>query len=164
MPHDCHHTVTQSAKDPVCGMQVDIAHASVKADHGGQTWYFCCQGCRDKFLAEPDKYLSSAALPVTGHHPHPTPAHASADRGTASASMCTCPMHPEVHQDHPGACPKCGMALEPVVPVSANRPQWTCPMHPEVVRDQPGACPKCGMALEAMQVSRKHRRIQSCAR
>src|ERR1019366_7906721 len=48
----------------------------------------------------------------------------------------------------PGACPKCGMALEPDVPVAATRTQWTCPMHPEIIRDRPGACPKCGMALE----------------
>jgi len=56
----------------------------------------------------------------------------------------TCPMHPEVRQEGPGECPKCGMALEPVAPVE----EWTCPMHPEVVRDGPGECPKCGMALE----------------
>jgi Cu+-exporting ATPase len=61
----------------------------------------------------------------------------------------TCPMHPEVRQQGPGACPKCGMALEPVEPVAAPaRTEWVCPMHPEVVSDRPGACPKCGMALE----------------
>ena len=59
----------------------------------------------------------------------------------------TCPMHPEVKSDGPGSCPKCGMALEPVVPI-ARKAQWTCPMHPEVVRDEPGSCPICGMALE----------------
>ncbi|MGH8413996.1 MAG: heavy metal-binding domain-containing protein, partial [Gammaproteobacteria bacterium] len=59
-------------------------------------------------------------------------------------------MHPEVVQDHPGACPKCGMALEPVMPASTVKHQWTCPMHPEIVRDTPGSCPICGMALEPM--------------
>ena len=79
-----------------------------------------------------------------------------------------CPMDPEVRQARPGACPKCGMALEPEVPVAASRTQWTCPMHPEIVRDRPepgsptradfargevgGACPICGMALEPKTV------------
>ncbi|HFC47258.1 MAG TPA: copper-transporting ATPase, partial [Dissulfuribacter thermophilus] len=59
-------------------------------------------------------------------------------------------MHPEVIEDAPGTCPKCGMALEPMVPVSVKQVQYTCPMHPEVVSDTPGNCPKCGMALEPM--------------
>ncbi len=63
--------------------------------------------------------------------------------------MYTCPMHPEVRQDGPGSCPKCGMALEPVSPPAAvTNTRWTCPMHPEIVRDGPGSCPICGMALE----------------
>ena len=58
-------------------------------------------------------------------------------------------MHPEVESDRPGACPKCGMALEPVMPAPlATKTEWTCPMHPEIVRDAPGSCPICGMALE----------------
>ncbi len=66
----------------------------------------------------------------------------------------TCPMHPEVREDSPGACPKCGMALEPMTPVApaSQKIQYTCPMHPEIIRDQPGACPKCGMALEPRTV------------
>lgn len=60
----------------------------------------------------------------------------------------TCPMHPEVRSDRPGSCPKCGMALEPVLPGGAAKTEWVCPMHPEVVRDAPGSCPVCGMALE----------------
>src|SRR6516164_9807419 len=66
-----------------------------------------------------------------------------------SASPYTCPMHPEIRADQPGACPKCGMALEPVSPRLAAKAQWTCPMHPEIVRNAPGTCPICGMALEA---------------
>lgn len=66
----------------------------------------------------------------------------------------TCPMDPEVHQDHPGACPKCGMALEPTVPTaSATRVEYTCPMHPEILRTAPGSCPICGMALEPRTVA-----------
>jgi len=65
----------------------------------------------------------------------------------------TCPMHPEVRSDGPGACPKCGMALEPAQPprVTSER-EWTCPMHPEIVRSEPGSCPICGMALEPRDV------------
>jgi Cu+-exporting ATPase len=67
----------------------------------------------------------------------------------SNATRWTCPMHPEIVSDQPGSCPKCGMALEPMIesftPAAA---EWTCPMHPEVVNDKPGTCPKCGMALE----------------
>lgn len=60
-----------------------------------------------------------------------------------------CPMCPGVEQDHPGDCPKCGMALEPLNPVSTqSKIQYTCPMHPEIVEDEPGDCPICSMALE----------------
>ena len=60
----------------------------------------------------------------------------------------TCPMHPEVREDQPGACPDCGMALEPTTVIAVTRTEYTCPMHPEIVRDAPGECPICGMALE----------------
>ncbi len=63
--------------------------------------------------------------------------------------MYTCPMHPEIRQPSPGSCPKCGMALEPVLGEAAHgKARWTCPMHPEIVQDVPGTCPTCGMALE----------------
>ncbi len=70
------------------------------------------------------------------------------------SNLHTCPMHPEVRQEGPGSCPKCGMALEPVAPSApAALIEYTCPMHPEIVRDRPGACPKCGMALEPRTVT-----------
>ena len=66
----------------------------------------------------------------------------------------TCPMDPEVRQQGPGDCPKCGMALEPTVAaVPLTKIQYTCPMHPEIVRDAPGSCPICGMALEPTTVT-----------
>ncbi len=62
-----------------------------------------------------------------------------------------CPMHPEVRQDSPGSCPKCGMALDSMVPASpAGNAEYTCPMHPEVHQATPGACPKCGMLLQRL--------------
>ncbi|MGH7325641.1 MAG: copper-transporting P-type ATPase, partial [Candidatus Rokuibacteriota bacterium] len=69
----------------------------------------------------------------------------AATRGT----VYTCPMHPEVRQARPGACPKCGMALEPERPAASGvATEWVCPMHPQIVRPVPGTCPICGMALE----------------
>ena len=62
----------------------------------------------------------------------------------------TCPMHPEIRQEHPGSCPKCGMTLEQTVPAqkAASGIEYVCPMHPQIVRSAPGTCPICGMALE----------------
>lgn len=78
--------------------------------------------------------------------PRPQPA--------AQTNDYTCPMDPEVHQNYPGACPKCGMALESSLPtIGAARVEYTCPMHPEIVRSEPGSCPICGMALEPRTVS-----------
>jgi P-type Cu+ transporter len=73
----------------------------------------------------------------------------SARNSAAQTAIYTCPMDPEVRQDHPGVCPKCGMGLEPDVPAApATRTEYTCPMHPEIVRSELGVCPICGMALE----------------
>jgi Cu+-exporting ATPase len=126
--------------DPVCGMTVDPATAKGGSHvHEGSTYYFCNPKCRVRFAAEPQKYLQAKAEPEPIEAPPGT--------------MWICPMDPEVREDHPGACPKCGMALEPEQPVTlAARTEWVCPMHPEVVQDHPGTCPKCGMALEPRTV------------
>lgn len=72
----------------------------------------------------------------------------------AHENIYSCPMHPEVRQEQPGSCPKCGMALEKVVDtVPEIRIEYACPMHPEIIRNEPGSCPKCGMALEPRDVS-----------
>ena len=79
---------------------------------------------------------------------------AAAPAPVAEAPAYTCPMHPEVHQPHPGACPDCGMAMELSLPMApAAKTEYVCPMHPEVVRQEPGACPICGMALEPRTVT-----------
>ena len=88
------------AKDPVCGMSVDPATARHKVEHGGSTYHFCSAGCRDKFVAEPARFLTASA-----GTPPPTPA--------PSGAIYTCPMHPQVRQAGPGNCPICGMTLVP---------------------------------------------------
>ncbi len=94
-----------AAKDPVCGMAVS-ADAPERAVFDGQTFVFCCGGCRAKFEKDPRAYLSGAPPPPKA------PAGASGE--------WTCPMHPEVVRDRPGACPLCGMALEPRHPAPAE--------------------------------------------
>jgi P-type Cu+ transporter len=129
-----------SVRDPVCGMEVDAAHPAGSVEHRGHTYHFCSRHCVEKFKAEPEKYLSGATSEPAAESP--------------GGAMYVCPMDPEVRQDHPGACPKCGMALEPELPVAAaTRTEYTCPMHPEIVQDGPGACPICGMALEPRVVA-----------
>jgi Cu+-exporting ATPase len=125
--------------DPVCGMKIDPARAAASSDYGGRTIYFCSPSCKTKFDASPAAYLGEEKPPVAA----PTPA----------GTTYVCPMDPEVRQDRPGACPKCGMALEPeLTAATATKTEWTCPMHPEIVRDGPGSCPICGMALEPRSV------------
>ena len=132
-----------STKDPVCGMSVDPATAKYETEVDGRHHYFCSAGCLAKFEADPKRYTE----PKKG--PNPSEPEPKAPEGT----MYVCPMDPEVRQDHPGSCPKCGMALEPEMPQQATRTEYTCPMHPEIVRDEPGSCPICGMALEARTVT-----------
>jgi P-type Cu+ transporter len=86
--------------DPVCGMKVVPQKAAASLKRAGRTWYFCSQGCKAKFEANPGKYDGSALRVSVPETP--------------AASQYTCPMHPEVLSPKPGACPKCGMALEPV--------------------------------------------------
>ena len=95
-PSDTAHKV----KDPVCGMTVDPHTTAHKTEHGGRPYYFCSAGCREKFLADPERYLDPAAAKA-----EPVP----------EGTIYTCPMHPEIRQVGPGSCPICGMALEPVL-------------------------------------------------
>ena len=96
-----HQTDPAALKDPVCGMAV-TEQSVHQAAHEGRTFYFCSAKCRGKFVANPRQYLT----------PAPTPEEKPAAAGT----VYTCPMHPEIRQDHPGNCPKCGMSLEPLIP------------------------------------------------
>ncbi len=127
--------------DPVCGMKIDPAKAAGSSALDGKTYYFCATSCKKRFDADPEQYLRREKKPAL------PPA-------TTAKAIHVCPMDPEVRQEGPGACPKCGMALEPeIMAAPATKTEWTCPMHPEVVRDEPGSCPICGMALEPRTVT-----------
>ena len=89
-------------KDPVCGMTV-TEQSEHKLTHEGLPYYFCSAKCQGKFAANPLQYLVSTAPEDTAPEP--------------AGTIYTCPMHPEVRQDHPGICPKCGMTLEPIIPL-----------------------------------------------
>jgi Cu+-exporting ATPase len=90
-------TAHDHAIDPVCGMRVDPENAKHRAAYRGREYFFCSRRCRERFAAEPEKFL--------GTRP-PAPA-------APGGAIYTCPMHPEVRQAGPGSCPICGMALEP---------------------------------------------------
>jgi Cu+-exporting ATPase len=149
-------------RDPVCGMKVNPATAKHVDEHGGKNYYFCCSPCLEKFKADPAMYLNPPARPaglvtLGAAKPAPPadhPPHLLAQiQPTRPSAAYVCPMCSEVHESKPGACPSCGMALEPDIPVAASRTEYTCPMHPEIVRPAPGSCPICGMTLEPRTVT-----------
>src|SRR6516165_5202176 len=95
-----------SAHDPVCGMTVDPATARHRVEHGGHRYVFCSARCREKFTAQPGRYITSPQ-----------------SRGPAAAAgetLWTCPMHPQIVRKEPGNCPICGMALEPMTPTAGE--------------------------------------------
>jgi Cu+-exporting ATPase len=114
-PKSCCHGAS-SAKatetDPVCGMKVDPHNAKHRHEHQGRPYYFCSAGCRTKFIADPDKYLSPKQ---------------KAEAPVPAGTIYTCPMHPEIRQVGPGSCPICGMALEPELVTADSGP------NPELV-------------------------------
>jgi len=107
----------EMVKDPVCGMMVDPATAPRHADLGGTRYYFCSASCRDKFEANPDRYLNppqtdpAVQTPALGALPE-----------AAQGTIWTCPMHPQIRRNGPGQCPICGMALEPLEPTLDEGP------------------------------------------
>jgi P-type Cu+ transporter len=165
---------TKLERDPVCGMNVDPSRAKHVHEYVGKNYYFCSAGCVQKFKANPQEYLDNPAAGASGlvmlgmpaakaQAPARDSQHGSrgltqlqptkAEAPTLAGAIYVCPMCPEVRESKPGACPSCGMALEPEIPVASTHIEYTCPMHPEVVRDAPGSCPICGMALEPRMVT-----------
>ena len=99
----------QAVIDPVCGMKVDPHRTKHRAQYGGKTYYFCSEGCRNKFSATPERYLGAGS---NERPPTPVP----------EGTIYTCPMHPEIRQIGPGSCPICGMALEPLLATADTGP------------------------------------------
>jgi Cu+-exporting ATPase len=111
------HSAADKATDPVCNMKVDREHPRGGTfDHEGTRYYFCNPKCREKFAADPVKYLESVASAQPEVLPSavaPASKFAETAGQKAPATIYVCPMDPEVRSTKPGACPKCGMALEP---------------------------------------------------
>lgn len=110
---DCSHCQTapvspDSAVDPVCGMHVHPETAKHRAEYAGKPYFFCSGHCREKFVAAPEQYASSQPATEEPRAPGVVPA----------GTIYTCPMHPEIRRTSPGACPICGMALEPMLPAA----------------------------------------------
>lgn len=125
----------EPAVDPVCGMKVDPAKSPHAASFEGRTFHFCSAGCKTKFEADPRKYLRAPGLEEMDPEPMgppaglvgigrskatPPPVPAAAPVPAPPGTIYTCPMDPEVRQEGPGACPICGMALEPLEPTATD--------------------------------------------
>jgi Cu+-exporting ATPase len=111
-PHPKHHSHDGvSVADPVCGMVVDVTEGTPSSEYRGRTYHFCSSKCLQKFEAEPARYLAAAGAK--------TDAKA---KSAPTGVKWTCPMHPQIIRDAPGACPICGMALEPMMPALDSGP------------------------------------------
>ena len=153
--HHHHHDapVKGGAIDPVCGMTVDPHAGKPHADYQGHTYHFCCNGCRTKFLADPEKYLAkrepeptSAGVldPVCGMTVDPHTAKHRADYHGHTYYFCAAGCKTKFTADPQKYLSKEEKAAEPVPEGTI----YTCPMHPQIRQVGPGACPICGMALE----------------
>ncbi len=144
------------ARDPVCRMAVDTAKPGAVAEHGGETYYFCCAGCRDAFLADPARYLKGgeaketqaapkATDPVCGMSVDPATAKHKAEHDGHAVFFCSARCREKFVADPMKYIGPKTQAAPPPAPAGAI---YTCPMHPEIRQVGPGACPICGMALE----------------
>ena len=132
-------------KDLVCGMNVDPTASSWSSTRAGEIYFFCSEHCRDKFQSNPGLFINKQEDVLL-----------NLESKKQNAGSYICPMCPEVQQEKPGACPSCGMALEPdPKTLQTSHTKYVCPMHPEIVQDDPGSCPICGMALEPQTIARR---------
>ena len=137
--------IKTTVKDPICGMQFAPERAAGKLEYEGKTYYFCNKSCLEKFRLDPAKYLASEK---------PSEMHMRFRFKQRQLQICTpVPWIRRFAQNSAGACPKCGMALEPLTAEPIFRTKYVCPMHPDIVSDAPGVCSICGMALEPQTVS-----------
>ena len=139
-----HRHDTAPLRDPVCGMIADPATARHVAQHHGRSIGFCSKGCHDKFVADPDAYLT-ATDPVCGMIVDRVSARHMAKHQGQRFYFCSSRCEERFEAD-PGAFLDEYQKPEPMPEATL----YTCPMDPEIVRDEPGDCPICGMALEPM--------------
>jgi P-type Cu+ transporter len=105
--------VSDSAQiDPVCGMRVSSSSPH-RVERSGEQYAFCCAGCKNKFLADPERYLHKE-----GNKPAAVSPHVHAEHAGQPGTVYTCPMHPQIRRNEPGDCPICGMGLEPDTPLA----------------------------------------------
>jgi P-type Cu+ transporter len=178
MPSNPAESTEVKVKDPVCGMNVNPATAKYRLEHRGTTYYFCCAHCREKFTAEPERYLSppqpSTGLvtlgsakpssskakvedPVCGMEVDPATTKHKLDHAGKPYNFCSVRCR-EKFQSNPDLYlkPKTLSAAVQILPTSAkklapattSRGNYVCPMCQEVREAAPGPCPSCGMALE----------------
>jgi Cu+-exporting ATPase len=149
--HHAHHAPAPVAegeivRDPVCGMTVDPEAGKPSADHDGRMFHFCSAGCRTKFMAEPDAYLT-ATDPVCGMEVDRASARHFHRHEGDKLYFCSAGCKGKFEAE-----PARYLGDRPAPAPMPKGTQYTCPMHPEIVRDKPGSCPICGMALEPMGV------------
>ncbi|RWN35359.1 MAG: heavy metal translocating P-type ATPase [Mesorhizobium sp.] len=139
-------TTKSVVRDPVCGMTVDPVAGKPTTGHDGHPYHFCSQGCRTKFVAEPEKFLT-ATDPVCGMSVDRATARHFARHEGQGFYFCSAACQAKFEAE-----PQKYLGDRPVPQPMPKGTQYTCPMHPEIIRDKPGSCPICGMALEPMGV------------
>ncbi|WP_395016957.1 heavy metal translocating P-type ATPase [Dongia sp.] len=143
-----------TAKDPVCGMDVEIATAKHRHEHAGQAYHFCSAGCRLKFESDPQKYLA-AKDPVCGMSVDKASAqHKTAYAGQTYYFCCNGCRSKFEADPQKYLAPPSGLLGPAAAAAPANKDAiFTCPMHPEIRQVGPGSCPICGMALEPLDAT-----------
>jgi len=134
-------------RDPVCGMTVDPNAGKPRAEHDGHLYHFCSEGCRTKFVKEPEAYLT-ARDPVCGMNVDRASARHFLKHEGQKHYFCSAGCKAKFEAE-----PEKYLGDRPAPEPMPAGTQYTCPMHPEIVRDGPGDCPICGMALEPMTPS-----------
>jgi P-type Cu+ transporter len=151
--HDHHHgpetgvaTAAAIMRDPVCGMIVDAENPKHSLEHDGHRYGFCSAGCKDRFAAAPQDYLT-AEDPVCGMTVNRATARHMAKHEGRRFYFCSARC-----QERFEAEPAAYLAGRPAPEPMPAGTLYTCPMHPEIVQEGPGDCPICGMALEPMGI------------
>jgi P-type Cu+ transporter len=154
---------TPPARDPVCGMNVDPIHPlGGSHEHRGKTYSFCNPRCRERFVAEPDRFLAAGATaegtdPVCGMRVDPAGAAGMKEHAGRTWLFCSAGCREAFAADPDryaaGSHQKATSTIEAPKAAGGEPTEWTCPMHPDVVKPEPGPCPICGMALEPRVVT-----------